>query len=165
MPRVHHRKARKDYPADGIGKGDMYYTTSIKTGPRSSRTLRQKTPFKQSQLTTSEFKSGWYAAEEEWGEGDKGADTARSVSEAIAALGETAQESFDAMPEGLQQGDTGQMLEERASVASDVSERIEQYASELEELDRNDYEDEDEFEDEVERLVGEIDDALSEMPG
>lgn len=43
-------------------------------------------------------------------------------------LGEEAQGSFDNMPEGLQQGDTGQMLEQRA-------ERCEEIADELEGLD------------------------------
>lgn len=34
MARVHHRKAAKDYPQQGIAKGDMYYYVKIKTGPR-----------------------------------------------------------------------------------------------------------------------------------
>ena len=55
MARVHHRKAAKDYPDHGIAKGDLYYYTKIKTGPRSSRVLRSKEPFKRSQLTSSEF--------------------------------------------------------------------------------------------------------------
>ncbi len=30
MPRVHHLKARKDYPDIGVTKGEMYYKWSIK---------------------------------------------------------------------------------------------------------------------------------------
>jgi len=164
MPRVHHRKARKDYPEAGIAKGDMYYTTSIKTGAYSSRTLRQKTPFKQSQLTTSEFRQEWYSAQEEWDASDKSADAAREAAEAIRAAGEGAQERYDAMPDGLQQGETGCMLEERASTADTVASNIDTFAEELEGLDREDFEDEDAFEDEIERLVEEIDTAFSEMP-
>lgn len=44
MPKVQHVKARKDYPESGIKKGDMYYTASVMTGPRSSRTIRSKGP-------------------------------------------------------------------------------------------------------------------------
>ncbi|MEQ1761607.1 MAG: hypothetical protein ABL984_00545 [Pyrinomonadaceae bacterium] len=39
-------------------------------------------------------------------------------------LGEEAQESFDNMPEGLQQGDTGQMLEERVSKCEEIADEL-----------------------------------------
>ena len=44
MARVTRRKAAKDYPDAGINKGDLYYYAKIKTGPRTSRTLRSIKP-------------------------------------------------------------------------------------------------------------------------
>ena len=56
----------------------------------------------------------------------------RGVAEALRELGSEQQEKYDNMPEGLQQGDTGQMLEERASNCESWADEIEQRADELE---------------------------------
>jgi hypothetical protein len=53
-------------------------------------------------------------------------------------LGEQAQESFDNMPEGLQQGDTGQMLENRAQACHDAAATLEALADEFDALDKPD---------------------------
>lgn len=135
MPRVEKKKAAKDYPEHGIKKGDLYYYTSLKTGPRSGKVLRSRTPFKQSQLTTSAFLGGWYAAQESWDESVKDSNALRFVAEDIRTLGEEAQSSFDNMPENLQMGETGQRLEERASRAEDVADQLETLSDELDELE------------------------------
>lgn len=140
MPKIKKIVARKDYPKEGIKKGDEYYFTSIRTG-RGGRVLRSLTPFKQSQLTNSPFLSGWYAASEAWGESAKDADAMREAAVAIRELGEEAQNSFDNMPEGLQMGDTGQTLENRASHADSIAGDLESLADEWDALD--DPEDED----------------------
>lgn len=145
MARVYHRKARKDYPASGIEKGDMYYYTKIKTGPRSSRVMRSKTPFKPSQLTTSPFKSGWYAVQEAWEAGDKDAEAIRAAGEALQEIADAATESFENMPEGLQQGETGQMLENRASETENAASELEGLADELEGLEEPDDVDDEAF--------------------
>lgn len=136
MARIHHRKARKDYPAHGIVKGDMYYTAKIKTGPRSSRVLRSKTPLRQSQMTTSPFKSGYFAMQEAW-EDDKTPDqeTIRAAGETCRELAEAANESYENMPESLQEGDTGQMLYERAEQCESKADDLEQLADEYEGLE------------------------------
>lgn len=140
MARVEHRKARKAYPQQGIEAGDMYYFAQIKTGPRSSRTIRSKNPIPRSQLTTSSFKSQLYDIEDNSFDGIETADELRDVAEQVRALGEEAQESFDNMPEGLQQGDTGQLLEERVngcdSWASDIESAADELESELADFDR-----------------------------
>jgi len=183
MPRVHHRKARKDYPDNGIVKGDMYYTCRRKTGPWSSVTLRSLTPFKASQLTGSAFKSAWFGAEEGWDASGKSEQDITDVAEAIRAAGEEAGESLDNMPESLQQGDTGQMLEERASQCEDTAGDLDSLASEYEELEEpveplgdleedwenesaaEDYETEmDTFKSEVERIRGDVGDIFGNMP-
>src|SRR5688572_28613764 len=43
----------------------------------------------------------------------------RSAAEELRSLGEEQQEKLDNMPEGLQQGDTGQLLENRANECED----------------------------------------------
>lgn len=132
MPKTYRRKAAKDYPENGIKRGDMYFTASLKTGPRSSRTIRQLTPIKPSQLTTSEFLSGWLAAQEQLGEeGPIETDDLRAIADTIRELGEGAQERFENMPEGLQQGATGQMLENRAYEAESTAGELDRVADEI----------------------------------
>ena len=185
MPKVEKRVARKDYPESGIAKGDTYYFTKMKTGPRSSRTMRSKTPFKASQLTSSAFKSAYLAAQEAWDDGDKDADAMRSAAEAIREAGQEAQNAFDNMPEGLQQGDTGQMLEERANYCESAADSLEGLADELDGLeepeepegydediapeDKSDewieYEESrDDFIDARERIMSEADELIGDMP-
>lgn len=134
MPRVHQRKARKDYPKDGISKGDNYYYTSLKL-QRGGLVKRSLKPFKPSQLTNSPFKSGWYSAEEEWNESSKDGEAMRAAAEAIREIGTDAQNSFDNMPDGLQQGDTGQQLENRATECERIADEIDSAADSWDDLE------------------------------
>lgn len=160
MPRVKYQKARKDYPDAGISKGDMYYYTKMKTGPRSSRVMRSLKPFKPSQLTNSPFKSSWLGMVEAWDESAKDAEAMREAAETMASIASDAQESFDNMPEGLQQGDTGQMLENRASEAESRAGDLQQLADELDDLEEPD----DEYETELARIKDEADNLIEDMP-
>jgi hypothetical protein len=129
MARPEKRKAAKDYP--GIPKGTEYWYVKIKTGPRSSRVMRQLAPFKRSQLTSSTFLSGLY----DWEDAKAALSTmenAQDLADTIRGIGEEAQGSFDNMPEGLQQGDTGQLLEQRAEACNTAAEEIEEIISEWE---------------------------------
>lgn len=131
MARPQQRTARKDYPQQGIAKGDTYWFCQIKTGPRSSRTLRQKTPFKRSQLTSSDYLSQLYDWED--GKAEIGEmDSAQEFADTIRSLGEEQGEKFDNMPEGLQQGQTGEMLEARRDACEQAAEEIEEIISEWE---------------------------------
>ena len=65
MPRVYTQKARKDYPKEGIKKGDTYYKWSIKTGPASGIDYRSLKPPKPSQLTGSAFMQEYYSIQED----------------------------------------------------------------------------------------------------
>lgn len=120
MPRVHHRKARKNYEAEGIKKGDMYFTWAIKTGPASGRVYRSLTKPRPSQLTASDFFSTLYAAQEsfhdsiaEAGDPSDLESAVESYKSELESLKDDTQGKFDNMPEGLQQGDTGTLLSER----------------------------------------------------
>lgn len=131
MARVHHRKARKDYPDNGIKKGDMYYFCQIKTGPRSSRIIRQIQPLTRSQKTSSEYLIQLYDWEDSKNACSNMEDAEQMASE-IRELGEETEEKFYNMPEGLQQGDTGCLLEERAESCSQAADEIDEIISDWE---------------------------------
>jgi hypothetical protein len=182
MARPEKRKARKDYPNEGIKAGDEYWYVKLKL-QRGGKVMRSLKPFKDSQLTTSPFKSGWYSMQEAWEESDKDAEAIREAAGAIRDLGEEAQGSFDNMPEGLQQGDTGQTLENRATTCSEAADQLDTLADELEGLEEpveplgdletdeenesaaTEYEDaQAEHESEVERITDEADGLIGDMP-
>lgn len=180
MPKVEKRTARKDYPKDGIAKGDTYYYTKLKT-QRGGIVKRSKTPFKPSQLTQSPFISGWLAMQEEWEASDKTAEPMREAAQAIRELGDEAQGSFDNMPEGLQQGETGQLLEARASGCAEAADLLDGLADDWDGLEepeeptdeeeaenesaRDEYESAlAEYESEQERITEEADGIVGNMP-
>ncbi len=159
MPRVNFvKKARKDNPV--CKAGESYYWWKFRFGGKH---FALKPP-RASQLTQSEFLGIVYTAKESMedftlGDETKTIEDAKSdfesaieewVSE-IQSAGEVAQDGHDAMPEGLQQGDVGQMLEERVS-------SIEEWVSELEGVNL-DSEDDEAFDDYVERVQSEIQDS------
>lgn len=112
------KKAAKDYPDQGIKKGESYWWWKFRFGGKHY----SKTAPRASQLTQSNFYSTVYGVQESLEDANKGEQglTAEDVKTAIEdaandleGLQEETQGSLDNMPEGLQQGDTGQMLEER----------------------------------------------------
>lgn len=133
MAKVQERTARKDYPANGIKKGDRYFYVAIKTGPRSSRTIRSLTRPKRWELTGSDFYSQLWPIEDEGFDKVSEASDLNDIAEELRNLGSEQQDKFDNMPEGLQHGDTGQMLEERANACEEWADGIETAANELEE--------------------------------
>lgn len=109
MPRVHHRKAGKDYTAEGIKKGEMYYYWKIwKSAPR-----RSKTRPRPSQLTNSPFLTAVYQAGESLADltmKDNLRDCVDEIVSELQDLQSESEESLDMVPEQLQ--DT-HMLTER----------------------------------------------------
>lgn len=103
-------------------KGESYWWWSFKTAYSSSKRYSKTRP-RPSQLTQSEFLSTLYAIQEriEDLEASNFDDIASIESERddivseLEQLKDETQDKFDNMPDGLQQGDTGQMLEERVS--------------------------------------------------
>ena len=152
MPRVHHLRARKPIPSIGVVPGDMYYKWRMRQGLGSVKRV-SKTPPKPSQLTLSPFLSAWRGFGERIEELELD-DTLHSTLQEIAGelreLGEECTSSRDNMPEGLQQGETGQLLETRA-------EKCEEWASALEQLDEPDEPNEEEIKGQVEREDGQSD--------
>lgn len=166
MPKVTKRKARKDYPNAGIKKGDEYFYWKRKTGPASGVTCRSLTAPTPSQLNSGfageagELEASLDAADD--------VDGVRAVLEEIRTLGEEQQGKFDNMPEGLQQGDTGQLLEERASQceewAGEIESACDAYDSKISEIESaesdwdEDYDSEGESDDRQDELRGEYGD-------
>lgn len=126
MARTHFvKKARKAIRYAGIKKGDSYYWWKFRFGGKRV----SKTPPKQSQLTQSDFWSAVFSAQETAAESVPEFDSLASVRDDLVYdlqnIEDETQGKFDNMPEGLQQGDTGQMLEERVSAIQDVISEIE----------------------------------------
>lgn len=144
MPKVQLiNKAGKDYPQFGIKKGESHYVWSIKM-QRGGLVRRSKTYPRQSQLTLSEYKIAAHQLNEQLE--DFSADTVEEISSFIDELKSEAddlreqqQEKLDNMPEGLQQGDTGQQIQERIDA-------LESFVSELENFDIVEFEEDEEHE-------------------
>lgn len=128
MAKPEHRTARKDYPDAGIKKGDKYWFVQIKTGPRSSRTLRQLKPFRRAQLTSSPFLQGLYDFEDSIAAVDD-MEEVEQLAATIRELGDEEGEKYDNMPEGLQQGETGQMLEQRRDACHAAADELDDIVS------------------------------------
>jgi len=134
MASVHFvKKARKANKEAGIKKGESYYWWSFKFGgKRYSKTLPRA-----SQLTQSDFLSQAYSLSEQLEDitVDMDIDEIRSqvedVVEQIRSLGEEQAEKYDNMPEGLQSGSTGELLQGRVDECED-------WASNLESVDFGD---------------------------
>jgi hypothetical protein len=143
MTRVHHvKKARKANKAYGIKKGDSYYWWAFFRGGKHI----SKTYPRQSQLTRSDYFSAAYGIEEGIEDflKEKDVTAANAVTELESAIGDIeslrdeTQDKFDNMPDGLQQGDTGQLLEERVNNCNSVISEVESAKDQLEELIEDD---------------------------
>lgn len=112
MPRVTFVKsARKPRPEIGVEIGDSYYWWKFMRGPR----MNSKTPPRPSQLTRSEFMGPYleiFEAIEDMEPGDLEDGLPQAVSD-LESLRDETQDKLDNMPEGLQEGDTGQLMQER----------------------------------------------------
>lgn len=131
MARVYCRKAAKDYPASGIAKGEEYYYCKRKTGPRSSQVIRQKNSIQRWQLTSSEYLSTLWQLQDGFEASSEGCEAAVEV---LRELSEQQAERLEAMPQSLQEGDTGQLLSERGSSCEEAANELESIASEWEGL-------------------------------
>lgn len=119
MPKVNHVKhAQKDYPDQGIKKGEPYYWWKFRYGgKRFSKTFP-----KPSQLTQSDYLSRVYewqerAAPSEYSDLEP---TIEELKGELEELRDECDEKFNNMPDALQQGDTGQLLESRRDSLDDA---------------------------------------------
>lgn len=130
MPRVYTQKAAKDYPNEGIVKGSMYYRWTVRTSPYSSREFKSATYPRPSQLNFG-FRGQLGDIEQDMSKAES-PEELKSFADTLRGLGEEQQEKLDNMPEGLQQGSTGELLSERAEGLSSWADEVEQAADEWE---------------------------------
>ncbi len=131
------KKARKAYPEHGIKQGESYYWWKF----RNSGKFYSKTLPKPSQLTQSDFMSQFLALEEQvsaLSPDDSLPDAVNDIVAELQSLGEEQRDKLSNMPEGLQQGDTGQLLEERAEACDNVAQELEGIDMDIEEPEEGD---------------------------
>jgi len=131
VAKVHFVKsARKDNPV--AKAGESYYWWKPMVGGRGGAKRYSKTPPTRSQLTQSEFLSALYEIEDGSMANAQEPGDFRDIAEALRDLGQEQRDKYDNMPEGLQQGDTGQTLDERASNCESWADEIENAGDQLE---------------------------------
>ena len=134
MPRVTKvLSARKAKPQYQIAVGDTYYHWSMMMGGRGVKRYSKTYP-KRSQLTNSDFLGQMYDIMDDQltVENISSADDLTTIAEDVKALGEEQTEKYDNMPDGLRDGPTGELLQERAQAMEEWAESIEQAAGNLE---------------------------------
>lgn len=138
------KKARKANRAAGVKKGESYWWASFKTGRSSYKRYWKKAP-RPSQLTQSEFLSNIYAAQESLEDAVQDLrdgkvtfeDLAGTIDEAVTAVHEQGDEcegKKDNMPESLQEGPTGELLQNRADECDSTAQELETIADTLREV-------------------------------
>ena len=163
-------KIDRNQPADEndeilINVGESYWTWCFYGG----QPIYSKTKPRQSQLTNNSFKQELYSIQEsvEDFSPEDPDEVSEFVEELISNLEElrdTCQESFDNIPEQLQEGNSGQILQERIENLDDVISNLEnidtEFSSELDESERDGMsQEEDEREEWIADKIGEINDA------
>lgn len=169
-------KIDRNQPADEndeilINIGESYWTWCFYGG----QPIYSKTKPRQSQLTNNSFKQELYSIQEsvEDFSPEDPDEVGEFVEELISDLEElrdTCQESFDNIPEQLQEGDSGQILQERIENLDDVISNLEnidtEFSSELDESEKDgmsqeewERQEEDEREEWIADKIGEINDA------
>ena len=169
-------KIDRNQPADEndeilINVGESYWTWCFYGG----QPIYSKTKPRQSQLTNNSFKQELYSIQEsvEDFSPEDPDEVGEFVEELISDLEElrdTCQESFDNIPEQLQEGNSGQILQERIENLDDVISNLEnidtEFSSELDESEKDgmsqeewERQEEDEMEEWIADKIGEINDA------
>ncbi len=154
-----------------INVGESYYTWCFYGG----QPIYSKTQPRQSQLTNNQFKQELYTIQEsvEDFSPEDTDDVSVFVEELISNLEnlrDTCQESLDNIPEQLQEGNSGQILQERIENLDDVISNLEnidtEFSSELDESEKDgmsqeewERQEEDEKEQWIADKIGEINDA------
>lgn len=135
------KTARKDYPDFGIKKGDVYWRwQSYFRGP----TVRSLTQPTRSQVEPNENKAIVYAAYDGFAPAaDASAeDVASDIQSIIDELGTAEngfEEKFEAMGEGLSQGDTGQAIDANRDACSSAASELEDIKTGVEDQDNEEY--------------------------
>jgi hypothetical protein len=150
MPKVKHiKKARRALPQHGIQVGDSYYQWSRMVGGRGVKFYSKEFP-KRQQLTGSEFFRAVYDIEDRiqavanssmpeaatpYNLYDDVSSEIEEIISDIQALADEQNDKRDNMPQGLQDGQVGELLQNRYDSCTE-------WASEIEGIDLSNPEDE-----------------------
>lgn len=132
MPRVYEHKARRDYPAEGIRKGDVYYEWAHRAG-RTSIKRRSRTRPRRAQLTLSSFLSTVYDIWDVDIPGAASIEDMEGIAESLREAGSEAEDSRSSMPDSLQDSPTGEMLQTRADSCEEAASAIDSAVEEIRE--------------------------------
>lgn len=163
MARAHFvKKARKANKAAGIKKGDSYWWWAFMVGGRGGPKHYSKTRPRPSQLTQSSFLSGILAAQEAIedlpvDDIDAIVDGLEGIKGDVEGLGDECDSSLQNMPEGLQQGPTGELLQSRVDACQEVCSSIDDAISEIESLRDEEEEKDNSHSDKISTILGDID--------
>lgn len=143
----HARKAQDPCTKCGVAiqAGDTYRWWKFRFGPKHVRCGKPDCAPRASDLTQSDFYSTLFdlgdrlqAALEDFRNGGIADDLSSELTDIasdLRSLGEECQEKYDNMPDGLQQGDTGQLLQTRAEECESKADELESAASTLNSFD------------------------------
>lgn len=155
MPRVHSQKARKDYPAEGIVAGDIYYKWTLRPGGRGRGRLYRSSSYpKPWQLTSSPYLQEVYMIQDRVASLEFSDSIESELGEIIGELEgvrDQCQESLDNMPESLQSSPTGELLQERIENMESAIQELESHQGS--EPSRDDFETDEEMDDAVESYM------------
>jgi hypothetical protein len=159
MPRVTFVKsARKAVPRAGIEVGDSYYWWKFRYGGKQYSKTRPRS----SQLTQSEFLGEIYALQESIEDltldDAPFEDFVKETADRLREIANECEEKRYNMPDALQDGDTGQLLEARAEACNNAADELE--AIDLSEFDED--EAREELEDDEVDEDDEIDDSIED---
>ncbi len=148
------KKARRAVPEAGIEVGDSYYWWKFRFGGKHF----SKTPPKPSQLTQSNYLSQILEIQERTFDRDDPENFVEEVKGDLESLKDELEGNLENMPEGLQQGDTGQLLQERID-------SLDQAITDLESIDMQFEDDisEEEKEDKINEIESEYENAVGEL--
>lgn len=128
MAKIEKPKARKEYKCSKCGEVIKVGDTYLKGIPfRRSPVIRcTKCGLRSWELSSSDYVQGVGRICDCWEE-DYGCDenTAQSIADELNNIRDQCQDSLDNMPEGLQEGDTGQLLQERIDTLDSVISELE----------------------------------------
>lgn len=167
MPKVHSVKAaRKDVPNSDIKKGESYFWWAFMVGGRGGPKRVSRTYPRPSQLTQSEYLSTCYAAQESVEDANV-ADidgliaTIEAARDDISNQADECDSKYNNMPENLQQGDTGQLLESRRDAAQVMVDVLDDVIGQLNDLSSE--MDSEHDEDEDDDLMGRAQDIVDDI--
>lgn len=134
MAKIEKPKARKEYKCSKCGETIKVGDTYLKGTPFRMKPIIRctKCGLRSWELSSSEYVQGVGRVCDCWEE-DYGCneDTAQSIADELSTIRDETQDKLDNMPYGLQEGDTGQLLQERIDCLDDVISELESidYAS------------------------------------